>query len=108
MSKHTPGPWMVADSNSWRRIVTQDLGRCVIVPIKQRDGQPDLLAEREDLELAARAPELLEELTDARDQLEQARKAINRAGALAMQGASHELIRQVLAEGIETTKGKGE
>lgn len=40
-------------------------------------------------------------------ELEQARKAINRAGALAMQGASHELIRQVLAEAQSTGESDG-
>lgn len=61
MSEHTPGPWIVADSNSWRRIVTRDRGQHVIQPIKMRDGHPDLLAKPADLELAARAPELLAE-----------------------------------------------
>ncbi|WP_127524644.1 hypothetical protein [Mesorhizobium sp. Z1-4] len=39
--KHTPGPWLVANSNSWRRIVSSHDGN-VCEPITQRDGHPDL------------------------------------------------------------------
>lgn len=41
MSDHTPGPWMVATSNSWRRIVSQRMTP-VCEPIVQNDGHPDL------------------------------------------------------------------
>lgn len=37
----TPGPLVLATSNSWRRIVTEH-GRPVCEPIKQPDGHPDL------------------------------------------------------------------
>lgn len=69
MSNHTPGPWMVATSNSWRRIVTKARGLSVIEPYTCHDGHPDLKASMDDLELAARAPELLEELTTIRAEI---------------------------------------
>lgn len=44
----TPGPWMVQDSNSWRRIGRRYEGQDggVLCPIKQNDGHPDLCAGR--------------------------------------------------------------
>lgn len=64
LAKATPGPWAVWDSCSWRRIGTRDpfADGNVICPVTQRDGHPDLQAKREDLELAAAAPELLRRL----------------------------------------------
>lgn len=64
--KHTPGPWLVATSNSWRRIVSQH-GDVVCAPCNQPDGHPDLTfpnggAEGSDARLIASAPELLEAL----------------------------------------------
>lgn len=42
LAKATPGPWELATSCSWRRIVTTH-GRAVIVPTIQRsDNHPDL------------------------------------------------------------------
>jgi len=58
---HTRGPWILADSNSWRRIVAQHNTREVCVPIKQRDGHPDLhFPNPADAPLMLAAPELLE------------------------------------------------
>lgn len=37
----TPGPWILATSNSWRRFMSRE-GRSVCEPIKQNDGHPDL------------------------------------------------------------------
>lgn len=48
--------------------------------------------------------DLADEVERLTAQLEQAHKAINKAGALALQKASHNLIRQVLVEGILPTK----
>lgn len=67
--KHTAGPWIVATSNSWRRIVSDaPTGGTVCEPIKQRDGHPDLFFpnggfEGPDARLLAAAPNLLEALT---------------------------------------------
>ena len=63
MSKHTPGPWLVATSNSWRRILASD-GSHVCYPVTQRDGHPDLLFDNggqdgPDARLIAAAPDLL-------------------------------------------------
>jgi hypothetical protein len=38
----TPGPWILATSNSWRRFVTRDRMTPVCEPITQNDGHPDL------------------------------------------------------------------
>lgn len=38
----TPGPWIIATSNSWRRIVTAHRMESVCEPITQNDGHPDL------------------------------------------------------------------
>ena len=66
MSKHTPGPWLVATSNSWRRIVSLPM-QSVCEPITQNDGHPDLYfrnggSDGPDARLIAAAPELLEAL----------------------------------------------
>ncbi|GEM_PF-5731552 len=47
----TPGPWLLQDSCSWRRIGT-DPGSCgdVLLPVVQSDGQPDISASRGNLE----------------------------------------------------------
>lgn len=63
---HTPGPWLVATSNSWRRIVNQR-GDTVCAPCTQPDGHPDLTfpnggAEGPDARLIAASPEILEAL----------------------------------------------
>jgi len=64
---HTPGPWLVATSNSWRRIVNSR-GLEVCTPTLQHsDKHPDLCfpnggAEGADARLIAAAPELLEAL----------------------------------------------
>src|SRR5690242_16521016 len=38
----TPGPWLLWDSNSWRRIGRADQTTIVVEPITQREGHPDL------------------------------------------------------------------
>lgn len=38
----TSGPWIIATSNSWRRIVSERDSTPVCEPIKQPDGHPDL------------------------------------------------------------------
>jgi hypothetical protein len=65
--KHTPGPWMVADSNSYRRIVRTDRYEPVCCPVTQRDGHPDLQFPNggykgPDARLIAAAPDLYKEL----------------------------------------------
>lgn len=67
--KHTPGPWLIATSNSWRRIVSRDSGN-VCEPIKQNDGHPDLHFKNggpdgPDACLLAAAPDLLEACEEA-------------------------------------------
>lgn len=60
---HTPGLWLMATSNSWRRIVN-DRGVSVCEPITQRDGHPDLYfrnggEDGPDARLILAAPKLL-------------------------------------------------
>ncbi len=61
---HTPGPWIIATSNSYRRILSErHVGVCE--PITQSDGHPDLHFRNggfngPDARLIAAAPELLE------------------------------------------------
>jgi hypothetical protein len=64
--KHTPGPWQVHTSNSWRRIYSRDHGS-VCEPVVQNDGHPDLFfknggPEGHDAKLIEAAPDLLEAL----------------------------------------------
>ena len=67
----TPGPWIVATSCSWRRILTQIENKPVCVPTTSRhDGHPDLIASEADLRLIAAAPMLLAALIKCADQLE--------------------------------------
>lgn len=42
MSTPTPGSWIIATGNSWRRIVSEQTGMTVCEPITQPDGHPDL------------------------------------------------------------------
>lgn len=65
-NQHTPGPWIVATSNSYRRILSSN-GSPVCEPTVQRDGHPDLSfsnggQDGPDARLIAAAPELLETL----------------------------------------------
>ena len=70
--KHTPGPWLLATSNSWRRFVSNSPehgNASVCEPIKQSDGHPDLFFKNggedgPDARLIAAAPDLLEALKD--------------------------------------------
>lgn len=60
---HTPGPWLVATSNSRRRIVSRDHAR-VCEPVIQIDGHPNLYFRNggfdgPDARLIAAAPDLL-------------------------------------------------
>ena len=63
-AKHTPGPWTIWTSNSWRRICGAD-GKGVCAPITQRpDNHPDLYfpnggVDGPDAKLLTAAPELL-------------------------------------------------
>lgn len=75
--KHTEGPWLIATSNSWRRIVSNGRGgmQSVCEPIKQNDGHPDLYfanggADGPDARLLAAAPELLKALQSAASALD--------------------------------------
>lgn len=66
---HTPGPWMVETSNSWRRIGTGSGGGNVCCPITQNDGHPDLYfknggPEGPDAHLITAAPDLLAALRE--------------------------------------------
>ena len=70
---HTEGPWIVATSNSWRRIVSLGHGgmQSVCEPITQNDGHPDLHfrnggADGPDAHLLCAAPTLLAALIGAR------------------------------------------
>lgn len=69
MSKHTPGPWELATSCSWRRFVGPD-GSTVCEPITQHsDGHPDLYfrnggANGPDALLIAATPEMYELLKE--------------------------------------------
>lgn len=63
---YTPGPWMMATSNSYRRILSER-GEPVCVPTKQPDGHPDLHFgnggfEGPDANLMVAAPGLYESL----------------------------------------------
>ena len=109
---HTPGPWRVEPRQAHGTRVTaiapvawcgtnMSVGAngCQSISEKQAYANarliaaaPDLLAERD--ALRARVAELEAE----HDQLV---KSINRAGGLTSQGASHELIRQILREALE-------
>lgn len=62
-AKHTPGPWIVATSNSWRRILGAR-SESVCEPIKQNDGHSDLYfrnggSDGPDARLITAAPDLL-------------------------------------------------
>lgn len=69
MNKHSPGPWQMATSCSFRRIIDAS-GREIIGGAVQRsDGHPDLYFanggyEGPDARLVLAAPELLEALAD--------------------------------------------
>lgn len=69
MSKqqHTPGPWLLATSCSWRRFVSER-GEAVVTPtIQHSDNHPDLIVSRADAALIEAAPELLEALQELHD-----------------------------------------
>jgi len=61
---HTPGPWTLATSCSWRRIVTLHGLLPVCVPTVERDGHPDLNVSEDDARLLVAAPLLLAALRE--------------------------------------------
>jgi hypothetical protein len=66
-SKHTPGPWVLQDGCSWRRIGTAGpLGHDgnVLRPFVARDGHPDLVVSQADAALICAAPSLLSALQE--------------------------------------------
>jgi hypothetical protein len=67
-AKHTPGPWELWTSCSWRRFCTAD-GAPVAVPTIVRDGHPDLQVSAEDARLIIAAPELLQAVVAARAEI---------------------------------------
>ena len=93
-AKHTPGPWMIATSCSYRRVISES-DTPVAVPIVQHsDGHPDIYfpnggEDGPDAHLIAAAPDLLAALEDLLaicdgdpdepEELEWARAAIARA-----------------------------
>ena len=87
----TPGPWIIATSNSWRRIVTQHRMESVCEPITQNDGHPDLYfrnggADGPDARLiAACNPEamtaLLSQLAEMRAEVERLKSVITEHNA---------------------------
>lgn len=69
-TKWTPGPWMLATSNSWRRFVDYE-GRSVCEPIVQRDGHPDLhFGSKHNAHLIAAAPEMYKALENLIEEAE--------------------------------------
>lgn len=67
---HTPGPWVIFTSNSYRRIGSESTGHEVVSPITQADGHPDTFfpnggAEGPDARLITAAPDLLEACREA-------------------------------------------
>ncbi|EDA5769867.1 hypothetical protein F9W05_23325 [Salmonella enterica subsp. enterica] len=61
---YTPGPWQWWTSNSFLRLSSQATGKDggVIDSYVMRDGHPSLRVSKEDMDLIAAAPELLEAL----------------------------------------------
>lgn len=80
LAEATPGEWAVWDSCSWRRIGTKEpyADGNVICPINQlRDGHPDLLARREDLEFVVKAKRDLPRLSrELRQRIEREQEAM--------------------------------
>lgn len=77
---HSEGPWIVATSNSWRRIVTRIMCTPVCEPITQHgDNHPDLHfrnggEDGPDARLLADAPLLLQDYKRQRNELEALRE----------------------------------
>jgi hypothetical protein len=75
-AKHSPMPWSVWTSNSWRRIGSDAVGgMSVCEPTKQPDGHPDLFFRNggpsgPDARLICAAPDLLAALRDCLSFLE--------------------------------------
>ncbi|EHJ3833300.1 TPA: hypothetical protein ACWV6L_000688 [Salmonella enterica subsp. enterica serovar Muenchen] len=61
---YTPGPWQWCTSNSFLRLSSQATGKDggVIDSYVMRDGHPSLRVSKEDMDLIAAAPDLLEAL----------------------------------------------
>lgn len=71
LAKATPGPWMVYDSCSYRRIGTDGPYNELIYAARYSDGQLSLEGERADMELAAAAPQLAQAYLEACAALQQ-------------------------------------
>ncbi|HGB5186141.1 TPA: hypothetical protein ACIVM6_002056 [Salmonella enterica subsp. salamae serovar 21:z10:z6] len=66
---YTPGPWQWWTSNSFLRLSSQATGKDggVIDSYVMRDGHPSLRVSKEDMDLIAAAPDLLEALLNIVD-----------------------------------------
>lgn len=67
-SHHTPGPWLVATSCSWRRIVSRDHGPVCEPIVQHPDNHPDLFfrnggEDGPDACLIAASPDLFDALS---------------------------------------------
>ncbi|EBO9238485.1 hypothetical protein R268_22585 [Salmonella enterica] len=88
---YTPGPWQWWTSNSFLRLSSQETGKDggVIDSYVMRDGRPSLRVSKEDMDLIAAAPDLLEALQLAEKAMAEGRNvtypewygAINKARA---------------------------
>lgn len=78
---HTPGPWMIYTSNSYRRIGTRRGEYQVVCEAHlQRDGMPELYCRNAvDMTLLAAAPELLAERDAALAREQRLREALMQA-----------------------------
>lgn len=70
----TPGPWVLWDGCSWRRLASEATDRTILEPTKASDGHPDLLIRNRadvDFILAARTdlPRLLDAYTHQQEQV---------------------------------------
>ncbi|MEM1189892.1 MAG: hypothetical protein AAGI72_15275 [Pseudomonadota bacterium] len=79
---HTEGPWIIATSNSYRRVLTERRGIAVACAVVQgSDGHPDLHFPNggengPDARLIAAAPTLLAENAELLKDLEEARELL--------------------------------
>lgn len=74
MANHTPGPWSLWTSCSWRRF-GNDRGELVCEPTTQSDGHPDLYfrnggQDGPDASLIAAAPDLLTAAIEAKSAMD--------------------------------------
>lgn len=102
MSAHTPGPWIIATSNSWRRIVSERDGTPICEPITQPDGHPDLHfrnggADGPDAHVLAAAWDMYEALKSVDARLIEC-MAIGASAADAYDSFYQEVVRAALAK----------